>query len=137
MGNTRPDDIHGHFLFENRSMIDFQKGNENPQQVVGQKVGQKLGQMSGLNRKNRLPARIRRFPGTATGRHIHVDHISYTPTERAPTDPKNYLLGKKIGYDKHAPVSCEIQNNVFHDISLRLYDFDCTNRKRMSIHSRK
>ena len=43
MRNTRPDDIHGHFLFENRSMIDFQIGNENPQQVVGAKVGAKGG----------------------------------------------------------------------------------------------
>ena len=51
--------------------------------------------MSGLIRKNRLPARIRGWAGTATGRHIHVVHISHTPTERAHTDPKKISFGKK------------------------------------------
>ena len=53
------------------------------------------GLMSGLIRKNRLPARIRGWAGTATGRHIHVVHISHTPTERAHTDPKNISFEKK------------------------------------------
>ena len=48
-----------------------------------------------LIRKNRLPARIRGWVGTATGRHIHVVHISHTPTERAHTDPKIISFGKK------------------------------------------
>ena len=48
-----------------------------------------------LIRKNRLPARIRGCAGTATGRHIHVVHISHTPTERAHTDPKKISFGKK------------------------------------------
>ena len=64
------------------------------------------GLMSGLIRKNRPPARIRGWAGIATGRHIHVVHISHTPTERAHTDPKNISFGKndvillaKISFD--------------------------------------
>ena len=50
--------------------------------------------MSGLIRKNRLPARIRGWAGTATGRHIHVvtSHI-HPPKELI--QAQKYLLGKK------------------------------------------
>ena len=61
---------------------------------VGANVGANVGW--GLIRKNRLPARIRGWAGTATGRHIHVVHISHTPTERAHTDPKKISFGKNI-----------------------------------------
>ena len=55
-----------------------------------------LGLMSPLIRKNRLPARIRGWAGTATGRHIHVVHISHThPPKELIQTQRIYLLGKK------------------------------------------
>ena len=53
------------------------------------------GLMAGLIRKNRLPARIRGWAGTATGRHIHVVHISHThPPKELIQTQRIYLLGK-------------------------------------------
>ena len=46
-------------------------------------------------RKNRLPARIRGWAGTATGGHIHVVHISHThPPKEIIQALRKYLLGK-------------------------------------------
>ena len=46
-------------------------------------------------RKNRLPARIRGWAGTATGGHIHVVHISHThPPKELIQALRKYLLGK-------------------------------------------
>ena len=51
--------------------------------------------MSPLIRKNRLPARIRGWAGTATGGHIHVVHISHThPPKELIQTQRIYLLGK-------------------------------------------
>ena len=56
-----------------------------------------LGLMLGLIRKNRLPARIRGWAGTATGRHIHVVHISHThPPKELIQTQRICLLGKKV-----------------------------------------
>ena len=45
--------------------------------------------------KNRLPARIRGWAGTATGGHIHVVHISHThPPKELIQTQRIYLLGK-------------------------------------------
>ena len=55
-----------------------------------------LGLMSSLIRKNRLPARIRGWAGTATGGHIHVVPISHThPPKGLIQTLRIYLLGKK------------------------------------------
>ena len=52
--------------------------------------------VSGDPRKNRLPARIGGWPGTATGGQIHVVHISHThPPKEIIQALRKYLLGKK------------------------------------------
>ena len=46
-------------------------------------------------RKNRLPAGIRGWVGTATGGHIHVVHISHTyPPKELIQALRKYLFGK-------------------------------------------
>ena len=57
------------------------------------------GLMLGLIRKNRLPARIRGWAGTATGRHIHVVHISHThpPKELIQTQRIIFWEKKNLG----------------------------------------
>ena len=53
------------------------------------------GPCRGHPRKNRLPARIRGWAGTATGGHIHVVHISHThPPKELIQALRKYLLGK-------------------------------------------
>ena len=58
------------------------------------------GTLWGDLRKNRLPARIRGWAGTATGGHIHVVHISHThPPKELIQTLRKYLLGKNIELD--------------------------------------
>ena len=54
--------------------------------------------LSGDLCKNRLPAGIRGWAGTATGGHIHVVHISHThPPKELIQALRKYLLGKRDG----------------------------------------
>ena len=53
------------------------------------------GTLMGGPRKNRLPAGIRGWAGTATGGHIRVVHISHThPPKEIIQALRKYLLGK-------------------------------------------
>ena len=66
--------------------------------------------LSGDLCKNRLPARIRGWAGTATGGQIHVVHISHThPPKELIQALRKYLLGKTY---KPTPPARESEKNI-------------------------
>ena len=68
--------------------------------VAGPGGGTLLGDLC----KNRLPAGIRGWAGTATGGHIHVAHISHThPPKELIQALRKYLLGKNIQSNASGP----------------------------------
>ena len=70
--------------------------------------------------KNRLPAGIRGWAGTATGGHIHVVHISHTdPPKELIQALRKYLLGKK------AQKASNHQRKATIHIRLRKYAKKC------------
>ena len=73
-------------------MVDFTGLLENARHPVG---GPWWGTLWLDFCKNRLPAGIRGWAGTATGGHIHVVHISHThPPKEIIQALRKYLLGK-------------------------------------------
>ena len=75
-------------------MVHFTGLLENARHPAG---GPWWGTLWGDPRKNRLPARIRSWAGTATGGQIHVVHISHThPPKELMQTLRKYLLGKKV-----------------------------------------
>ena len=113
-----PSLINVHFHFQNRLMIDFERGIEHPEQVVYARVAAKVAAKVAANPSGQAPG-----PGSEgrlvlpPGRQIHVVHISHThpPKELIPTQ-RIYLLGKKRQtfctiYEFRAVQKCQILQN--------------------------